>query len=227
MTGSDSLAVADTVRASLVRARIAESPFRHLLIDDVLSPPLCEALAALPVAAPDIGDTKGKRETHNSLRFFLNPVQRARFPYCDAVATAFQSPDVTEALDHRFAIDLAGTLLRIEYCQDHDGFWLEPHTDIGAKRLTLLIYLSDEPRAADWGTDLYDLELRHVGRTDHRRNAGLAFVPAGDTWHGFERRPIVGVRRTLIVNFVGPEWRSRHELSFPDSPVGTAKGFVI
>jgi hypothetical protein len=30
----------------------------------------------------------------------------------------------------------------LELCLDTDGFWLEPHTDIGAKKLTLLISLS-------------------------------------------------------------------------------------
>jgi hypothetical protein len=27
-----------------------------------------------------------------------------------------------------------------------------------------------------------------------------------------------GIRRSLIVNYVKPDWRSRHELSFPDRP---------
>jgi hypothetical protein len=27
------------------------------------------------------------------------------------------------------------------------------------------------------------------------------------------------VRRTLIVNYVGDEWRARNELAFPDQPV--------
>ena len=52
--------------------------------------------------------------------------------------------------------------------------------------------------------------------------AGLIFVPGADTWHGFTRRPIVGVRRSLIVNYVKPEWRSRHELAFPNEAVVSA-----
>jgi hypothetical protein len=45
-------------------------------------------------------------------------------------------------------------------------------------------------------------------------------VPGADTWHGFRRRPIAGIRRSLIVNYVKSEWRSRHELAFPDRPIG-------
>ena len=51
---------------------------------------------------------------------------------------------------------------------------------------------------------------------------GLLFVPAADTWHGFTRRRIAGVRRSLIVNYVKPEWRSRHELAFPDQAIVVA-----
>jgi hypothetical protein len=39
-----------------------------------------------------------------------------------------------------------------------------------------------------------------------------------DTWHGFRPRDIRGVRRSLIVNYVVPEWRARHELAFPSVP---------
>jgi len=60
-----------------------------------------------------------------------------------------------------------------------------------------------------------------VATAPYRRNAGLIFIPGSDTWHGFHRRPIVGVRRSLIVNYVKPEWRSRHELAFPDRLAGS------
>ncbi len=99
---------------------------------------------------------------------------------------------------------------------------MEPHTDIGAKRLTFLIYLSDHPDAENWGTDIMDQAGHVLGRAPGSANRGLIFVPAADTWHGFVRRPILGVRRSLIVNYVGPEWRSRRELAFPGEPVVSA-----
>ena len=51
-------------------------------------------------------------------------------------------------------------------------------------------------------------------------NVGFSFVPGRDTWHGFDKRPIRGVRRSVIINYVKPEWRARHELAYPDQPVG-------
>ncbi len=78
----------------------------------------------------------------------------------------------------------------------------------------MLIYLSEDPGSEAWGTDILDRDLKIVATTPYRRNAGLIFIPR-DTWHGFHKRPIQGVRRSLIVNYVKPEWRSRHELAFP------------
>lgn len=102
------------------------------------------------------------------------------------------------------------------------GFWLEPHTDIAAKRFTMLIYLSTHPDAAEWGTDLFDANLQTSGRSSGRFNSGLIFLPANDTWHGFARRLIAGVRRSIVINYVTPDWRSRHELAFPAVPIRDA-----
>ncbi|MBS0644355.1 MAG: 2OG-Fe(II) oxygenase [Proteobacteria bacterium] len=212
--------MARTFLGCLDRCEIGPYPFRHWLLRDMLPVDACSAIDALDVRPPMIGDTQGKRETHNSTRQFFSVEQRTRHAVCDAIATALQGSDVVHRLESLCDVRLAGSSLRIEYCLDTDGFWLEPHTDIGAKLFTMLIYLSQEPGCEAWGTDLYDNNRQWVGTSPYRRNWGLIFVPGPDTWHGVERRPIRGVRRSLIVNYVKPEWRSRHELAFPEQPVG-------
>ena len=99
--------------------------------------------------------------------------------------------------------------------EDVDGFWLEPHVDISAKLMTLLVYVSDDPRLADAGTDVYDASPEHrpVARAPYRRNDGMLFVPGANTWHGFTRRPIRAVRTSIIVNVVTRDWRSTEELA--------------
>jgi hypothetical protein len=109
--------------------------------------------------------------------------------------------------------------LRIEYCQDCAGFWLSPHTDIGVKKFTMQIYLSQEPGSREWGTDLLNEQKTLVRRAPSTFNAGMIFIPGSNTWHAFAKRPIQGVRKSILVNYVGPEWRARHELCFPDQPV--------
>jgi hypothetical protein len=211
------------LHAALAAAAREEVPFRHWLLADVLPPETCASVRALPFGIPDMAGLPGRREAINAHRTFFGVPQRAGFPVCDAIAQAFQAPATVALLQRLCGAVLAGGSLRIEYCQDSDGFWLEPHTDIGVKLFTMLVYLSDGPDAAGWGTDLLDARGALVGRSSGAFGGGLIFIPAADTWHGFAPRRIDGVRRSLIVNYVRPEWRARHELCFPDEPV-TAGG---
>lgn len=217
MVSSD--AVQDAFIRSLDGALSRDEPYRHWLLSRALPDEAADGIAALPWAAPPVGDTLGKRDTNNATRSYFSARSRAEHPVCDAVAAAFQGPTVTEAIGRTCGVDLSGTSLRIEYCQDTDGFWLEPHTDIGVKKFTMLIYLSKGPDSADWGTDVLDATRKVVARAPYAFNGGLVFVPGMNTWHGFARRPIRGVRKSIIVNYVGPDWRARHELAFPDTPV--------
>lgn len=205
---------------SLDAGSVATEPFRHWLLDEPLTPAAGRAVSELPFEPAFVGDTLGKRETHNNSRLFFSPENRDRFPVCAALADVMQDGETVERLSKTCDVDLRGGYLRIEYCQDTEGFWLEPHTDIGAKLFTMLIYLSEGPGSENWGTDLYTADGAHVGTAPCGFNKGLIFVPGSDTWHGFEPRPIAGVRKSLIINYVKDEWRSRHELAFPDRPVG-------
>ncbi len=211
----------DRLDARLAAAQRSNDPYAHWLLRDVLSDDLAHGIPALPFAPPQIGDTLGKRETHNSARRFFGTSEQAEHAVCRDVASLFQSPRIVARLQALTGAKLEGNFLRIEYCQDREGFWLEPHTDIGAKKFTMLVYLSDVPDAKDWGTDIYDAtpQHRHLGRAPGDFNRGLIFVPGEDTWHGVEKRPYDGVRKSIIINYVIPEWRSRHELAFPETPV--------
>ncbi|MBB5372009.1 2OG-Fe(II) oxygenase [Acidocella aromatica] len=205
---------------SLAQGQEKQSPYRHWLLDNMLPSRMVDDIVALPVAPPAIEDTQGRRETHNSKRWFFGVEQQQQFPVCHDLAEALQSHEVVHTLERRCAVNLKGSSLRIEYCLDTDGFWLEPHTDIGAKFFTMLIYLTDSAPGENWGTDIFASPTEHAGAAPFIRNRGLIFIPGSDTWHGFVKRRITGVRRSLIVNYVTEEWRSRHELAFPEQPVG-------
>jgi hypothetical protein len=200
-------------------AELSSVPFRHWQLPAPLPSDAAWALAGLPLAVPGELVFDGKRDTNNSSRFYFTPASARLLPVVQPVMDAFQDPESVAAIEARCGIDLAGSSLRIEYAQDTDGFWLKPHTDLGVKLFTMLIYLSAGAGHEDLGTDLYWPDLSHAGRAPAALGSALVFIPAGDTWHGFEPRPIRGVRRSLIVNYVTPEWRARHELAFPDRPV--------
>lgn len=212
-------AVAQSLLDSFARASWHDAPYRHWYLLSCLPGDAARAIMDLPFPAPALGGISGKRELHNGTRTYFDVENRARFPVCEAFAAAFQDSRVTGAIERLFPTRLAGTYLRIEYAQDTDGFWLEPHTDLGVKLFTLLLYLSPDPSHRELGTDIYDTEKRHVGRSPFESNGAMVFVPSSITYHGFEKRPIQGVRKSVIINYVTSEWRAREQLAFPESPI--------
>ena len=204
---------------AIAKADPTESPYRHWYVRDMLPAAVVEALRKLPFEPLDLGGVSGRRELHNDARVYLSPEVQAEMPAAQETALAFQSPTVIAAIQRQFGAEIEGCRLRIEYARDIEGFWLGAHTDIGVKRFTLVLSLSDGPQQDHLGTDIFDGPNAWVARSPFQRNAGLIFLPAHDTWHGFERRPIRGVRKSLIVNYVTAEWRSVEQLAFPDEPV--------
>ena len=76
------------VRCAIRKARRQDTPFHYWLLRNVLPPELCQSVAALPFAAPPIGETFGKRETHNSDRIFVSAVNRL-----GSISTRSGAPD--------------------------------------------------------------------------------------------------------------------------------------
>lgn len=207
--------VAESVLACLQAARHETRPFDHWLLERVLPEGDCAAIAGLPFAPPEGAVFDGRRETNNASRVYFTPENQLRFPVCRRVVEAFLEPEVRAAIERATGADLSDGHLRIEYCQDGEGFWLEPHTDIRVKKFTMLVYLSDEPGLEKAGTDLHEgpPDFKYVGSAPYGRNRGLIFIPGDDTWHGVGHNPIQGIRRSIIINYVTSDWRDRWELA--------------
>lgn len=204
---------------SFETAKREERPYRHWFLQHCLPADAVDQVLGLPFEAPALGGVSGKRELHNNTRKYFDAENRRRFPVCDGFAQAFQDKRVTDSIVSHFGCKLPGTYLRIEYAQDTDGFWLEPHTDLGVKMFTMLLYLSKDAQHRTLGTDIYDQDKKHVGSSPFAANAAMVFVPSGITYHGFEARRIEGVRKSVIINYVTSEWRAREQLAFPDKPI--------
>jgi hypothetical protein len=204
---------------SIDSAKRADQPYRNWSLTGCLPEDTVDDILALPFGAPSLDGVSGKRELHNNTRKYFDVDNRKTFPVCEAVAQAFQDKRVTGHIEKMFGTNLAGTYLRMEFAQDIDGFWLEPHSDLGVKVFTMLLYLSKDPNHRDLGTDIYDANKQRVGRSPFAPNAAMIFVPADNTFHGFEKRPIKGVRTSLIINYVTDEWRAREQLAFPEAPI--------
>lgn len=213
-------AVEESLRRTLATAERFEDPYRHYIASSVFPTDVARALRTLPFQPADVHGVSGKRELHNDTRRYFDAANCARFSCCAAVADAFQSREVAKAVERATGADLAGSFVRLEYAQDATGFWLEPHTDLGVKRFTMLIYLNGAGAdQEDLGTDIYRDHETWAKRTAFIDNTALMFVPSDHTWHGLERRPIVGVRTSVIMNYVTDAWRERGQLAYPRTPV--------
>ena len=207
---------------AMTRAETFSAPYRHWLLRDVFPAQTLAELKTLSFPVGALDGVSGKRELHNDTRSYFDQENIARLPAVAAISNAFQSTALVRAIADFFGADLDDTFLRIEFAQDVSGFWLEPHTDLGVKRLTVLIYLSDGDGHETLGTDIFNADKSWAKRSPFAPNAAMAFVPGDNTYHGFQERKINGVRRSLILNYVTQDLRDREQLAFPDETVRCA-----
>lgn len=212
-------AITDAMIASISASDHGAEPYPHWFLTNCVPGDAIAAMANLPFAAPDLGGVSGKRDLHNNTRTYFDAENMQRFPVCKAFNEAYQSPRLAKAIADHFNTELNGTYLRVEYAQDTDGFWLEPHTDLGVKLFTMLLYVSDDPSHEHLGTDIYDANKKHVARSPFQSNSAMVFLPSDVTFHGFEPRKIDGVRKSIIVNYVTNDWRAREQLPYSDNPI--------
>jgi len=211
--------VKQSILKSFANAEVFQAPYQHYLVRDVLPDEMLKPLQDLPFPAPDLGGESGTREIHNKSRNYFDVQRRAEHEVCELVTQALQDAEVVAAVEKTFGTQLDGTYLRVEYGQDSNGFWLQPHTDIGVKAFTMLLYLSDGDGHDKLGTSIYSDADTHVGESPFEPNLAMIFVPGNDTWHGFEMREIKGVRKSIIINYVTQDWRAREQLAFPEQTV--------
>lgn len=218
----DSATVAEHFKTRLAAAKRDDWPYRHWNLQDVYPEALCSGILALPIDPPRLGKTDGTRGAYNDKRCFFTPEMRKTYAACTALCDALQRPDVAKQVGETCEVEVEGSYLRMEYIQDVDGAWLEPHHDIPEKLFSMVIYLCLGPEAPGWGTDIYDSDRKWVARASAEFDSAVIFIPGENTWHGFEPRTIVGVRRLMEINYVRPSWRDREQLAFPDRPIATA-----
>ncbi len=196
-----------------------EKPYPFWVLKDLLPEAVVDEICNIPWEAPDLKGVSGTREINNSSRRYFDQSSQKEFSACKAICEAFQSQEIISLLENTFQTNLENSYLRIEYAQDTDDFWLGPHTDIGVKVFTMLLYLSDDPEHTSLGTDYYADKDTHSGTVPFARNTAMVFIPSNNTWHGFEKRTIKGIRKSLVINFVTNEWRAREQLAFPENPI--------
>ena len=207
--------VARSFLACLKSAQHETWPYDYWLLENALPSDCCDAIADLPFPPPKDALLNGRRETNNALRVYFTPENQAKFDVCRRVVEGFENPGVRMAIETATGADLSDGHLRIEYCRDTEGFWLEPHTDIAVKKFTMLVYLSDDPKLANAGTNILEgpPDHKYVGSAPYGKNKGVIFIPGKNTWHGVGHHPVKGVRKSIIINYVTSDWMDTWELA--------------
>ena len=191
------------------------------MLKQVLPIDICTGILTLPIAPAMLGQTDGTRGTYNDQRTFITPLLRTQFPTCAVLADALQRPSVARLLAETLEIEVEGGYLRVEYIQDLDGAWLEPHRDVPEKMFSMVIYLFTGPHAKDWApTSTTPMSSGSAAR--RAISTRLRSLSPTGTWHGLELRPIIGVAagaRLMEINYVRPSWRERGHLLSRYRPV--------
>lgn len=207
---------------ALQASSVSMDPFEHYIMRSSFPTDVCEEIVTLPIEPKPFGQTDGTRGSYNHLRTFVTPELRDKFPVLNRLATALNSLHVAFHLEETFGIEAQDAFLRIEYIQDTDGMWLEPHRDIPEKLFSMVVYLCKGKDAEFWGTDVYDRNKKWVGSSSAEFGSAVVFKAGPDTWHGFEKRSIKGVRRLMEINYV-KGWKDTEQLAFPDRPISFIK----
>lgn len=199
--------LAQHIQQAIESAEAFSHPFQHWSLHNILPEPLAQQFLATPMPNDPAVCYDGTRAGNSKItpggkppeRLFLSAQTCEAYPYFKSIIDAFLTKTLCQTL-HNIGVTVEKRYLRIEYIVDRNGFFLEPHLDIGEKELTFQIYLGNAPESC--GTDLYDSNLKHVKSLRFKHNHGYCFVPGKNTWHGLERNAITAPRCSMIVNYV-------------------------
>ena len=175
-------AIVATLVKSFAEAKKGEQPYPHWFVNDCLPADVVADVLALPFPAPALGGVSGKREVHNATRKYFDAENMEKYPVCNAVNAALQDRRVNRG--HRKSI-LDKTRRHLSSRRIRAG---HQRLLVGAayrsRRQGLHLFSCTRPTDAQHsilGTDIYDAEKKHVGRSPFKSNSAMIFVPSNNT----------------------------------------------
>jgi len=142
----------------------------------------------------------GARTTNNN-RFFVDKDNMSDNFTLARVVDFFLRDEIIDMFESESGKTIRGNYLRVEFIEDKEKSWLEPHVDISEKLMSFLVYLNNTDESEDIGTALYDSNKKYVTTVPYIDNTGFYFYPDTDTWHGLESVKIKERRRAVMVNY--------------------------
>lgn len=218
-----------------------EDPFEHCVVDDVLPQGLIDEIYdrwPSEDAMTPLSETG--RNTHYPERYvmlmteeFLSRLSKLEREFWQGVSNVVLSQAVVLACVNKFQDVLKPRIAHLEservtinpemlIISDHSDYKIGPHTDSKGRFVSMLLYLSPDPKYRSYGTGLYtpkdpQMPVNHVlhhpfekfnlhSRVDYKPNRVVIFPRTDRSYHGVEPVPVADCdRRLIIVNIRAPD----------------------
>jgi len=166
------------------------NPWQHWIVDDFLD---AATLAEVKSVEHIVEQAKpGKRV--DSVRLFINDEHEKQYPYLYHLYRSLRNGAYKTFFEYYTGIDYTGMYPRVEVISDIGDFWLEPHYDRPAKKLSALLY-------TDY-TQLYPgTGLGDGTRVESKDNRCFFFVAGEHSLHDYPLIHFPTVRRCLQINY--------------------------
>jgi hypothetical protein len=219
---------------------VSEAPFQHCIVDDVLPKEVFKSIHdhwpddSVLLSLIDTGRTTKYKERFVMLledEFFNNLTSTDQKFWVDVGLTVMGSQVVTACyekfkslLDKRLQRQNMSFSLNPEMMvvSDRNNYQIGPHTDTEWRFISLLYYLSPDPKYYSYGTCLYEPKdpviavdhMRHYefhdfnlhSRVEYKPNRLVVFPRTNSSFHGVEPVAVDNCdRRLIIVNIRAPE----------------------
>ena len=184
----------------LTRNKITiHSPFTHYAVKDIFCEKELNEIRKIDLELHS-GKLDGERAS-NQNRFFITKSNIKNNFIFERIIDYFSRSGVIEMFEKESKNIIKGNYLRVEFLEDKESSWLEPHCDIEEKLLSLIIYLNDTDEDEKNGTVLYDEDMKKVKTVPFIDNSGFYFFAGKNTWHGLEPIKIKESRKAIMVNY--------------------------
>jgi hypothetical protein len=173
-----------------MRASTHNNPWKHWIVDDFLD---ADTLAEVKSVEHTVEQAKPGRR-YDSKRLFISDEHEKQYPNLYHLYRSLHNGAYKTFFQYYTGIDYTDLFPRIEVISDIGDFWLEPHYDRPAKRLSALLY-------TDY-TQLYPgTGLGDGTRVESKDNRCFFFVAGEHSLHDYPLVHFPTVRRCVQINY--------------------------
>ena len=173
-----------------MRASTHNNPWKHWIVDDFLD---ADTLAEVKSVEHTVEQAEPGRR-YDSKRLFISDEHEKQYPNLYHLYRSLHNGAYKTFFQYYTGIDYTDLFPRIEVISDIGDFWLEPHYDRPAKRLSALLYTDH--------TQLYPgTGLGDGTRVESKDNRCFFFVAGEHSLHDYPLVHFPTVRRCVQINY--------------------------